>query len=55
MSVYKSAYVLSVDNVEVVYRLPWILAVVGLMPFLVTPLPSNGALIGFQRVAWLAL
>ena len=28
MSVYKSAYVSSVNNVGVLYRLPWILAVV---------------------------
>ena len=29
MSVFKNPYVPSVDNVGVLYRLPWILAVIG--------------------------
>ena len=33
MSVYKSAYAPSVDNVGALYRLPWILAVVGVNAF----------------------
>ena len=34
MSFYKSAHVPSVDNVGVLYRLPWILAVVVVNAFL---------------------
>ena len=33
MSVYKSAYAPSVDNVGALYRLPWILVVVGVNAF----------------------
>ena len=34
MSVYKSAYVPSVDNVRALYRLPWILAIMMVNAFL---------------------
>ena len=34
MSVYKSAYVPSINNVEALYRLPWILTVVVVNAFL---------------------
>ena len=52
MSVYKSAYVPSVDNVGALYRLPWILAVVVVNVFLGN---AFGVLIGSQRSSWLAL
>ena len=55
MSVYQGVYVPCVGNVRALYsclgfQLLWLL-----MPFLVTPQPSNGALIGSQWPAGLAL